>query len=432
MATQCISGGRVIDPKAGIDSISDVRIRDGVIVEVRPHQDAASSESDGDQVIDAGGMIVTPGFIDMHVHLRDPGYEYKETIGTGTQAAAAGGITTVACMANTNPVNDHGAITRSIVQKALNEGCVRVKPIGAVSKGLKGETLSEIGELKAEGVVALSDDGRPVMNALLMRRAMEYANTFGLVVIEHCEQDDLAAKGVMNEGAVSMELGLRGMPSSAEEILVGRDIILSEYTGAPIHIAHVSTAGSVRLIREAKERGVPVTAEVTPHHLMLTEEIVRRWDTSTKVNPPLRTQRDVEALQEALADGTIDAVVSDHAPHASLDKDMEYDLASFGISGLETMVGLTLMLVHKGVLTYEQWVRVHSVNPAGILNIEGGSLTPGSPADVTVIDPELAWKVDSQSFRSKGKNTPFNGWALKGRPVMTIVGGEIVYRKDAR
>ena len=422
----------MIDPKAGIDSISDVRIRDGVILEVRPHRDAASGESDGDQIIDARGMIVTPGLIDMHVHLRDPGYEYKETIRTGTLAAAAGGITTVACMANTNPVNDHGAITRSIVEKALKEGCVRVKPIGAVSKGLKGETLSEIGELKAEGVVALSDDGKPVMNTLLMRRAMEYANTFGLTVIEHCEQSDLVAKGVMNEGVVSMELGLRGIPSSAEEILVGRDIILSEYTGAPIHIAHVSTAGSVHLIRDAKKRGVSVTAEATPHHLMLTEEIVRRWDTNTKVNPPLRTQRDVEALQEALADGTIDAVVSDHAPHATLDKDMEYDLAAFGISGLETMLGLTLMLVHKGVLTYEQWVRLHSVNPARILNLEGGSLTPGSPADVTVIDPELAWKVDSQTFRSKGKNTPFNGWALKGRPVMTIVGGEIVYRKDAR
>jgi dihydroorotase len=373
---------------------------------------------------------VVPGIIDMHVHLREPGYEYKETVRSGTDAAAAGGVTTVACMANTDPVNDHGAITELIVGKAQEEGCVRVRPVGAITQGLAGEALSDIGELKVAGVVALSDDGRYVSNASLMYTAMVCARALDLVVISHCEDPDLSLGGVMNEGRVSHKTGLRGIPSVAEEIAVSRDVILAERTGCPIHIAHVSTRGSVGIIREAKSRGVPVTAEVAPHHLLLTEEAVMQRDTNTKVNPPLRTRQDVEALQEALADGTIDAIASDHAPHGFKDKSVDYDGAAFGISGLETLVGLTLTLVHQGRLSLDDWVRSLSSNPARILNIPGGSLAPGLPADITILDPERPWKVDPQRFRSKGKNSPFAGWSVHGMATTTIVGGQVVYSAE--
>jgi dihydroorotase len=372
---------------------------------------------------------VVPGIIDMHVHLREPGYEYKETIRSGTEAAAAGGVTAVACMPNTDPPNDHGAITEFIVRKAQKEGRVRVWPIGAISKGLKGESLAEIGELKEAGAVALSDDGRPVGNALVMRRAMEYAKSFGLAVISHCEDPHLSGNGSMHEGEVSLEMGLRGIPAAAEEVMVARDIILAELTGCPLHVAHVSTAGSVRMVREAKARGVPVTAEATPHHLILTQDAVRGWDPNTKVNPPLRTQQDVEALQEGLGDGTIDVIASDHAPHGIVDKELEYELAAFGISGLETLVGLSLMLVQRGILSLEEWVRRLSANPARILKVDGGSLAPGKPADVTILDLGREWKVSPERFRSKGRNTPFGGWSLKGHVEMTVVGGRIVYRR---
>jgi dihydroorotase len=401
-----------------------------VIRAVLDPDEESPGKAEGGEVIDAAGLLVTPGFIDMHVHLREPGYEYKETIRSGTEAAAVGGITSVVCMANTDPVNDNGAVTRFIVRKAEEEGRVHVRPVGAISKGLQGESLAEIGELKEAGIVALSDDGCPVVSSQLMRRAMEYARTFNLTVISHCEDPYLSAYGSMNESEVSLELGLRGIPSAAEEIMVARDVILAEWTGCPLHIAHVSTAGAVRMIGEAKERGVQITAEVTPHHLILTQDAVRQWDTSTKVNPPLRARKDVEALQKALGDGTIDVIVSDHAPHGLVDKNVEYEQADSGISGLETLVGLSLMLVNQGTISLETMVRKLSVNPARILGIPGGSLAPGQPADVTILDANRVWKVDIRDFRSRGKNNPFAGWTLKGRVSMTLVGGQVVYRSE--
>ena len=423
----CIRGGRLVDPSLGIDGPADIWIRDGIVESVCRAGSQLHGAGGEVQLLDATGMVVVPGLVDMHVHLREPGQEYKETIRTGTMAAAAGGVTALACMPNTEPPLDHGAVAEFVLRKAKEEGHVRVYPVGAVTKGLKGEALSEIGELKASGAVALSDDGKPVANALIMRRAMEYALGFGLPVISHCEEPTLAGQGAMNEGEVSLELGLRGMPAVAEEVMVARDLLLAEWTGCPLHIAHVSTAGSVRLIREAKARGVRVTAEATPHHLILTQDAVRQWDPDTKVNPPLRGRQDVEALQEGLRDGTIDVIATDHAPHARVDKEVEYELAAFGISGLETLVGLTLMLVERGVMDLTEWVRKLSSNPCKILGVRGGSLAPGSPADVTVVDPNRSWKVDPASFHSKGKNTPFKGWTLKGQVIHTLVAGRTVY-----
>jgi dihydroorotase len=422
-----IKGGRLVDPAQALHTEADLLIEDGVVRRIIGPEESSAAEETEVESVDAAGLTVIPGVIDMHVHLREPGYEYKETIETGTAAAAAGGVTTVACMANTDPVNDHGAVTRFINERAAEAGYVRVKPIGAITRGLKGESLAEIGELKEAGAVALSDDGRSVEQAVVLRRAMEYARTFGLPIISHCEERTLAGRGAMNEGRLSLELGLRGIPAAAEEIIVARDILLAEWTQCPLHIAHASTAGTVRLIRAAKSRGVPVTAEVTPHHLLLTEEAVRQWDTSTKVNPPLRTQADVEALQEGLADGTIDVIASDHAPHATVDKELEYEAAASGISGVETLVGLSFMLVHSGRLTLEEWVRKVSVNPARILSVPGGSLAPGQAADLTLLDLERTWQVEPRHLRSKGKNTPFKGWSIRGQAVMTIVGGRIVY-----
>lgn len=425
-----IKGGRMVDPGLDLDRVGDIWMDNGVVIQIVDPERGTAPLPDRAEVLEAAGLLIVPGLIDMHVHLREPGYEYKETIRSGTEAAAAGGVTTVACMPNTDPPNDHGAIAEFIVRKAREEGAVRVVPIGAISKGLKGESLAEIGELKEAGAVALSDDGRPVTSSLLMRRAMEYARTFALPVISHCEDLVLAANGSMNEGMVSLELGLRGIPATAEEVMVARDLALAEWTGCPLHIAHVSTAGSVRMIREAKRRGVKVTAEATPHHLLLTEEAVRSWDTNTKVNPPLRSHRDVEALQEALEDGTIDVIASDHAPHALVDKELEYEHAAFGISGVETLASLSLMLVHKGVISLQEWVRKVSVNPARILSMEGGTLAPGSRADLTILDLERTWKIEPDRFRSKGKNSPFRSWVVRGRVEITVVAGKVVYRAE--
>ncbi len=418
-----IRHGRVIDPANGVDAVQDVLIADGKIERVGKSVTAPP----GAEVLDAAGKVVCPGFIDIHVHLREPGHEYKETVATGTRAAAAGGFTAVACMANTHPVNDNGAVTDYILAKAKVEGVVRVHPIGAVTKNLNGEELAELAELAEAGCVAFSDDGRCVMNADLYRRAMEYTLPFGVPVVSHAEDTYLSRGFTMNEGVVSTEIGLPGAPAAAEDVMVARDILLAELTGAHVHIAHLSTAGAVRLVRDGKARGVRVTAEVTPHHLVLTEEAVRGYDPNTKMAPPLRTKRDVEALVEALADGTIDCVATDHAPHALAEKEGEFDHAAFGVVGLETAVAVLLdRLVKPGLLPLPTLVSRLSRDPARLLNLPGGSLAPGAPADVTILDLERKTTVDPAKFRSKSRNTPFAGWMLTGAPWLTIVGGKAV------
>ena len=418
-----VSGGRLVDPANGLDAILDCLILGAKVAEVG----LGLKAPEGTPVVDARGKVVAPGFIDMHVHLREPGYEYKETIATGTRAAARGGFTRVACMGNTDPVNDNRAVTDYILAKAREEGSVRVHPIGAVTRGLKGEALAELGELAEGGCVAYSDDGRPVMDAGLLRRALEYVQPFNLPIISHAEDATMAEGGVMHEGVVSTELGLRGISGAAEEVIVAREIILSELTGSPVHIAHVSTAGAVRLIRAAKTRGIRVTAEVTPHHLLLTEEAVRSFDTNTKMNPPLRTKADREALQEALADGTLDAVATDHAPHAPAEKEVEYDHAAFGIVGLETAVPLLLNhLVHGGVLDLPTLIARFTVGPARILNLPGGHLGKGADGDLVILDLDREHEVDPTRFASRSRNSPFGGWILRGFVWMTVVGGRIV------
>ncbi|MBW2036137.1 MAG: dihydroorotase [Deltaproteobacteria bacterium] len=425
MSKYLIKGGRVVDPETGIDGVMEILIEDGKIAAIASAK--SKTENRKSKIIDASGKIVTPGLIDMHVHLREPGHEYKETIETGCLAAAHGGFTAICCMANTVPVNDNQSVTTYILDKAKTAGTVRVYPVAAISRGLRGESLAEYGELKAAGAVAVSDDGNPVMNAHLMRRAMEYAKGFGLLVISHCEDRNLSAGGVMNEGIVSARLGLAGIPAAAESIMVARDIALSELTGAPLHIAHVSTECSVRLIRDAKERGLPVTAETAPHYFSLTEEAVMGYDTNAKVYPPLRTARDREAVCKGLADGTIDVIATDHAPHSSIEKDVEFDQAASGMIGLETSIPLSLKLVERGVLSLRELVVRMSASPARILNLDAVGLRPGNPADLTIIDLEKEFTVDSNQFCSKSRNTPFDGWKLKGKAVLTMVGGKIVF-----
>ena len=425
MSKYLIKGGRVVDPETGIDGVMEILIEDGKIAAIASAK--SKIENRKSKIIDASGKIVTPGLIDMHVHLREPGHEYKETIETGCLAAAHGGFTAICCMANTVPVNDNQSVTTYILDKAKTAGTVRVYPVAAISRGLRGESLAEYGELKAAGAVAVSDDGNPVMNAHLMRRAMEYAKGFGLLVISHCEDRNLSAGGVMNEGIVSARLGLAGIPAAAESIMVARDIVLSELTGAPLHIAHVSTECSVRLIRDAKERGLPVTAETAPHYFSLTEEAVMGYDTNAKVYPPLRTARDREAVRKGLADGTIDVIATDHAPHSSIEKDVEFDQAASGMIGLETSIPLSLKLVERGVLSLRELVVRMSASPARILNLDAVGLRPGNPADLTIIDLEKEFTVDSNQFCSKSRNTPFDGWKLKGKAVLTMVGGKIVF-----
>jgi dihydroorotase len=419
-----IKNGRVVDPANSLDAVQDVLISGARIERVGPDLPAAA----GTTVLDATGKIVCPGFIDIHVHLREPGYEYKETVATGTRAAAAGGFTAVCCMANTQPVNDNRSITDYIRAKAAVEGVVRVYPIGAVTRGLRGEELAELAELAEAGCVAFSDDGKCVMNAALYRRAMEYTLPFGAPIISHAEDHELSRGTAMHEGVVSTELGVPGAPAAAEDIMVARDILLAELTGAHVHIAHLSTAGAVRLVRDAKARGIRVTAEVTPHHLLLTEDAVRTFDANAKMNPPLRSKRDTEVLLEALVDGTIDCIATDHAPHAGSEKEGEFDRAAFGIVGLETAVGLLLdRLVRPGALPLGTLISRLSRDPARLLGLPGGSLAPGAAADLTLIDPGAAWTVDPAKFASKSRNTPFGGWSVTGRPWKTIVGGSIVW-----
>jgi dihydroorotase len=420
-----IRNGRVVDPANGVDGPADVLMRDGLVVRVGRGIEAPP----GTEVVDAAGRVVAPGFIDIHVHLREPGYEYKETVATGTRAAAAGGFTAVACMANTDPVNDTRSVTDLILARARAEGVVRVFPIGAVTRGLKGAALAELGELAEAGCVAYSDDGRPVMSSALYRRALEYAHAFGKPIISHAEDAGLAEGGVMHEGVVATELGLRGIPAAAEEIMVARDIALAELTGQHVHIAHVSTAAAVRLLRDAKARGVPVTGEVTPHHLILTDEALRTYDANAKMAPPLRAKRDVEACREALADGTLDAIATDHAPHATTDKEVELDLAANGIVGLETAVALCLThLVRERVLDLGTLVARLTAGPARVLDLPGGSLTPGAPGDLTLLDLDREHTIEPARFYSKSRNTPFAGWTCVGAPWMTIVGGRVAMR----
>jgi dihydroorotase len=415
-----IKNGRVLDPASGVDLIQDLLIAEGRIARSGKELKAPADV----RTVNATGKVVCPGFIDIHTHLREPGFEYKETVASGTRAAAAGGFTAVCCMANTFPVNDNRAVTDYILAKARVEGVVRVYPIGAVTRNLEGTQLAELAEQAEAGCVAFSDDGRCVMNAELYRRAMEYALPFGTPIISHAEDDHLARHSAMNEGLVSTELGLRGQPAAAEDVMVARDIVLAELTGAHVHIAHVSTSGAVRMIRDAKARGIRVTTEVTPHHLLLTDEAVRSWDPNTKMAPPLRGKRDVEAVLEALADGTIDCIATDHAPHALSEKEDEFADAANGIVGLETAVSVLLdRLVRPGVIDLQTLVTRLSSGPARLLNLPGGSLAPGAAADITILDLAEAWTVDPARFRSRARNTPFAGWTGTGRPWMTIVGG---------
>ncbi len=416
-----IKGGILVDPVAETMSRSDLLIQKGKIVSI-----GGDLSAPGAEVIEAAGHYVCPGLVDMHVHLREPGYEYKEDIASGTRAAAMGGFAGVACMPNTNPVADNGAVISFILQQA-KAGAVKVYPIAALTKGSKGKELTEMAELKAAGAVALSDDGMPVMDAGMMRRAMQYAAMLGLTVLSHCEDLSLADGGQMHEGAVSTMLGLKGIPAAAEEVMVARDILLAESTGCRLHLAHISTLGSVRLVRQAKERGVKVTAEATPHHFTLTEEALQGYNTNAKVNPPLRGRQDVEAIKEGLRDGTIDVIATDHAPHAYHEKDVEFQLAPNGLVGLETAVGLVFTeLVHTGVLTVPQAVAKLSCHTRRVLGLGGGLLKPGAVADITIIDPNLAETVDPAKLLSKSKNTPFGGWKLTGLPVATIVEGRII------
>ncbi len=424
-----LKGGRVIDPSQGLDETLDVLIEDGHV------QKLGRGLPVRGRALECRGRVVCPGFIDLHTHLREPGREDKETIATGTRAAAAGGFTAVCAMPNTDPVNDRSGITRAILDRARAEGVARVYPIGAITRGSLGEELAEYGDLREAGCVAVSDDGRPVASARVMRRALEYARAFDLTVIDHCEEPTLAHGAVMNEGTVSTLLGLRGAPTVGEAVVVERDVLLAELTGGKVHIAHVSAAASVDAVRRGKARGVRVTAEATPHHLLLIDQAVKDsgYDTSTKMNPPLRTEGDRRALVEGLRDGTIDCIATDHAPHTLDDKKVEYDQAAFGVVGLETAVSLCLdRLVGTRILELGQLVSLLSTRPARVLGLPGGSLAPGSPADVTVLDLERRVKVDPARFESKGRNTPFGGWSLKGGPVMTIVGGRVVFSSSRR
>ncbi|HXQ22020.1 MAG TPA: dihydroorotase [Candidatus Acidoferrales bacterium] len=423
-----IRGGTVVDPANGVHGPRDVLVKGGkVAAVVEPNGDSEA----GAEVVDVTGCLVLPGLIDMHAHLREPGYEYKETIASGARAAVAGGFSAVACMANTNPVNDSAAVTEFIRERAMEVDLARVYPIGAVSKGLQGEELAEIGEMHRAGIVAVSDDGMPIMNGGLMRRALEYAAMFRLPVIVHEEERSIAADGVMNEGTVSLRLGLKGIPAAAEEAMIARDIALLERTGGRLHIAHLSTAGAVELVRHAKRRGVPVTAEATPHHFTLTEEAVDGYNTNAKMNPPLRTRRDVDAVRQGLADGTIDVIATDHAPHHRDEKECEFDLALNGIIGLETAVPLALRMAEESNISLDTLVTAMSVNPARILGVPGGSLAVGSVADVTVVDPQRRWKVEAAQLQSKSRNTPFEGVEMHGQAIVTMVGGRIVWRADA-
>lgn len=426
-----LRGGRIVDPSQKLDEVGDVLVVNGVIEAVGRIGDV---RRDGDalETIDCTGRIVSPGFVDVHCHLREPGREEVETIASGARAAAAGGFTAVCAMPNTDPVTDNQAAVGFIISQAKKAGGARVYPIGAISIGEMGETLAEFGEMVGAGAVAVSDDGKPVVSAQLMRTALEYARTFGIPVADHCEEPTLAHGGAMNEGLMSARLGLRGIPAEAEEIMAIRDILLARLTGGHIHLCHMSTKGSVELIRWGKDRGINVTAEVCPHHLSLTEDSVDGYNTNAKMNPPLRTAKDVEALQQAVKDGTIDVIATDHAPHHYDEKEREFANAPNGIIGLETALAVNLTwLVHRGIIDVPMLVERMACAPARLFKLPGGALRRGGVADVTVFDPDVAWTVDPAKFRSKGRNTPYAGMELRGRVDCTLVGGRMVYRRDA-
>ena len=421
-----IQGGRVIDP-GHLDAIADILVNDNKIVQIIEEGQKEAIEPVS-RVIEASGKIVCPGFIDMHVHLREPGHEHKETIETGSRAAAWGGFTAVCAMPNTDPANDNCETTEFILHQAERANFVRVYPVGAISVGLAGKKICEFGQLKACGAVAVSDDGNPVMDDHLMQDALADAGRHGLTVISHCEDLNLVAGGVMNAGTVAREMELAGIPNASESAMVERDIALSELTGAPVHIAHVSTAESVQALREAKSRGLNVTAETAPHYLFLTDEAVRQSGTHAKMNPPLRSAEDREAVLRGLADGTIDVIATDHAPHSAREKDVEFNKAANGVIGLETAVSLGLKLVQEDVISFTQLIEKMSTNPARILGLEHG-LRPGREADITVIDPHAIYKVDASQFQSLSRNCPFDGWQLQGKPVLTMIGGRVVFEE---
>jgi dihydroorotase len=422
-----LRGGRVFDPAAArpMDQVGDIRIAHGRIVEI-------GRGLVGGRIIDVKDLWIVPGLIDLHVHLREPGQEYKEDIETGTRAAAAGGFTTICCMPNTKPVNDQRTVTELIVRRARDLGTVRVRPIGAISQGLEGKVLADIGDMKEGGIVAISDDGRPVMNAGLMRRALEYARTFDLPVVQHAEDLGLSEGGAMNEGAVATRIGIKGQPACAESAMVARDLEIVEWTGARYHVAHVSTARTVALVRDAKRRGLPVTCEVTPHHLALTDEACAHYDTRTKVMPPLRTAADQEALLEGLGDGTIDCIATDHAPHSPVEKDVEFECAAPGMLGLETALPIILDFVRMGSLDDKRAIAALTGAPARAFGLSGGGLAVGAVADLCVIDPERPVTITADELASKSKNTPFLGQTLAGRAVLTLVEGRVVFDLDGR
>ncbi len=421
---QIFKGGRVIDPKNGIDKIADILVENGIVREVAPNIADEAAE-----IIDVSGKVLVPGLIDMHTHLREPGQEAKEDFFSGSQAAAAGGFTTVATMPNTSPVVDNVALVRSLKARAKEVGIVHIEIIGALTKGQKGEELAELGDMSLAGVVAFSDDGHYVKSAKVMMNGMDYLQNFDKIIIDHDEEFSLIEEGVMNEGHRSAMLGMKGRPTVAEDIAVARDILLAEYVDAPVHVAHISSARSAELVREGKKRGVKVTAEVTPHHLILTDAYVNPLDSSTKVNPPLRGQKDIEAMLEALKDGTIDIIVSDHSPHAEEEKDREYMYAPSGFPGLETTLGLLLTeLYHKGKMELSELIAKMTFAPSALFHLNAGSLEKGMPADITVIDLEKEWVVDADQFYTRGTHSPYVGYRLKGQAVMTIVDGRIVMR----
>jgi dihydroorotase len=429
-----IHGGHIIDPSQGIDQIGDLLIDKGKIVQMGGTVIPGEAKT-----FDASGLVVCPGFLDLHCHLREPGFEDKETIATGTEAAAIGGFATVCCMANTEPPLDAPAAVDWLKQKASRDSLVTVLPIGCITKARKGEELNDMAGLAEAGVVAFSDDGDPMASSQLMRRALEYSRDLGLLVIDHCEDKALSDNGIINEGQMSVKLGIKGIPAAAEEAMVARDLTLAKQTRARLHIAHASTKGSVELIRRAKEEGVTVTAEVTPHHLTLTEERImgeypnEPFDTNAKVNPPLRTKEDVQALIEGLKDGVIDAIATDHAPHALADKNCGLELAAFGISGFETAFGCLMSLVHEGEISLAQLISKLTCEPAKVIGRNGelGTLKAGAPANITILDPDREWIVDSRNFASKGKNTPYDGYKFKGKVVATIANGKIAYMDDS-
>ena len=420
-----IKNGRVIDPSQKLDDTLDLVVENGLIKEIGKGLTAPA----GAETIDAAGMYVVPGLIDMHVHLRDPGLEYKEDIVTGTKAAVAGGFTSICCMPNSKPVIDNKTVVSYIINKAKAEGFCNVFPVGSITYGLSGDRMSEMGELKESGCVAVSDDGKPVNNSELMMRSLQYAAGIGIMVISHAEELELVGEGVMNEGYTSTELGLKGIPRVSEDIATSRETLLAEYTGTPIHIAHVSTKGAVRIIREAKARGVRVTCETAPHYFTLTDDAVRGYNTNAKMNPPLREADDVAAIKEGLKDGTIDAIATDHAPHHLDEKDVEFNVAMNGIIGLETSLPLSLKLVEDGVLTLNQLIEAMSCNPSNILNLKRGTLAAGAVADITLIDPACEWVVEAGTLASKSKNSPWLGQQMKGSAAATIVGGKLMHKR---